>query len=114
VKLLLIIALGTMVTFGLNAADLSGTWQGSMETQMGKTDVVITLTQGPGLAGKVRVAEFEASIEKAQLDGNKLAFEINIEHGKIAFDGTVGADEMKFTVTGTQGDKYSLVCKRQK
>ena len=113
-KLLLIIAIVTMVTFSLNAAELAGTWQGSMETQMGKTDVTITLTQGAGLAGKVKVGDFEASIEKAQGDGNKLAFEINIEHGKVAFDGTVGADEMKFTVTGTQGDKYSLVCKRQK
>ena len=113
-KLLLIIAIVSLVTFSLNAAELAGTWQGSMETQMGKTDVTITLTQGAGVAGKVKVGDFEASIEKAQGDGNKLAFEINIEHGKVAFDGTVGADEMKFTVTGTQGDKYSLVCKRQK
>ena len=59
----------------------------------GETDVTITLTQGASLAGKVKVGEFEAPIEKARLDGNKLAFEINIEHGRCAFDGTVGADE---------------------
>jgi hypothetical protein len=114
VKLLLFIAIMTVVTFGLNATELAGTWKGSMETQMGKTDVTITLTPGTALAGKVNVGEYEAPIEKAKLDGNGLAFEINIEHGKVAFDGTVGGDEIKFTVTGTQGDKYSLVCKRQK
>ena len=113
-KSLLIVAIITMVAFSLNGADLAGTWKGSMETQMGKTDVTITLTPGPALAGKVNIAEYEAPIEKAKLDGGKLAFEINIEHGKVAFDGTVGGDEMKYTVTGTQGDKYSLVCKRQK
>ena len=112
-KLLSIIAIVTMATFSLNAADLAGTWKGSMETQMGKTDVTITLTQGAALAGKVKVGDYEAPIEKAELDGDRLAFEMNIEHGKIAFDGTVGVDEMKFTVTGTQGDKYSLICKRQ-
>ena len=113
-KLLLIIAIITMATFGLNAADLAGTWKGSMETQMGKTDVTITLTPGAALAGNVKVGEYEAPVEKAKLVGDGLAFEINIEHGKVAFDGTVGGDEMKFTVTGTQGDKYSLICKRQK
>ena len=113
-KLLSIIAIVTMATFSLNAADLAGTWKGSMETQMGKTDVTITLTQGAVLAGKVKVGDYEAPIEKAQLAGDKLAFEMNIEHGKIAFEGTAGVDEMKFTVSGTQGDKYTLVCKRQK
>jgi hypothetical protein len=113
-KSLFFAAIITMATLSLNAADLAGTWKGSMETQMGQTDVTITLTQGAALAGKVKVADYEAPIEQARLDGAKLAFEINIEHGKIAFEGTAAGDEMKFTVTGTQGDKYSLVCKRQK
>src|SRR5438067_1547644 len=103
-----------MATFSLNATELTGTWKGSMETQMGKTDVTITLKPGAAFAGEVNIAEYVAQIEKARLDGDRLAFEINIEHGKVGFDGTVGGDEMKFTVTGTQGDKYSLICKRQK
>ena len=114
VKLLSIIAIITMVTFSLNATDLAGAWKGSMETQVGKTDVTITLTPGAALGGKVSIGEYEAPIEKAKLDGAGLAFEINIEHGKVAFEGKVEGDEMKFTVTGTQGDKYSLICKRQK
>ena len=113
-RLVLIVAIIAMVSFCLSAADLSGTWKGSMETQMGKTDVTITVTPGAALGGKVNVGEYEAPIEKAKVDGDRLAFEINIEHGKVAFEGTAGGDEMKLTVTGTQGDKYSLICKRQK
>lgn len=113
-KLFLTIAIAAIAVFRLSAADLTGTWKGSMETQMGKTDVSITVTPGANLAGKVYIADYVASMENAKLDGEKIAFEINLEHGKVAFDGTVAGDEMKFTVTGTQGDKYPLVCKRQK
>lgn len=113
-KLFSTIAMVAIAVFSLNAADLSGTWKGSMETQMGKTDVSIAVTPGASLSGKVYIADYVAPIENAKTNGEKIAFEINLEHGKVAFDGTVAGDEMKFTVTGTQGDKYSLVCKRQK
>lgn len=113
-KLLLMMAFIATAAFSLKAADLTGTWKASMETQMGKTDVALTLTPGTPLAGKVNIADYVAPLENAKLDGDKLTFEINLEHGKVAFDGTVAGDEIKFTVTGTQGDKYSLVCKRQK
>jgi hypothetical protein len=32
----------------------------------------------------------------------------------VGFEGTVAGEEMKLNVTGTQGDKYALICKRQK
>ena len=113
-KLLTIMAMTAMMTFSLNAADLVGTWKGSMETQMGKTEVTIAITPGATLAGKVTLAEYEGRIENAKQDGDKVSFDVNLEHGKIAFAGTVAGDEMKFTVTGTRGDDYLLVCKRQK
>jgi hypothetical protein len=103
-----------MVTLTLTAADLAGTWKGSMETQMGATEVTITIQPGAALAGKVKAGEYEAPIEKAKLDGNKISFEMNVEPGKVMYEGTVTGDEMKLNVTGTQGDKYSLICKRQK
>lgn len=111
---LLIIGVALMVTFTLSAADLAGTWKGSMETQIGATDVTIKIQPGATLAGNVQAGEYGAPIEKGKSEGNKISFEINIEHGKVTYDGTVAGDEMKLTVIGTQGDKYSLVCKRQK
>lgn len=113
-RLLSIVAITAMATFSLIAADLAGMWKGSMETQMGITEVTITVQPGSALAGKVQVGEYEAPIENAKVSGDKISFEINIEHGKMMYDGTVAGDEMKLNVTGTQGNKYKLICKRQK
>jgi hypothetical protein len=113
-RLLSIIAISAIVTVGLNAADPAGTWKGSMQTHMGDTGVAITLRPGAALAGTVVIAEYQGPIEKAKSDGDKINFEINIEPGRLTFEGTVAGDEMKLNVTGTQGDKYLLICKRQK
>ena len=113
-KSLLIVAITAMATLTLSAADLAGAWKGSMETRMGATEVTITIQPGAALAGKVKAGEYEAPMEKAKLDGNRISFEMNLEHGKVAYEGTVTGDEMKLNVTGTQGDKYALLCKRQK
>ena len=53
-RLLLILTITGLITFSLNAADLAGTWKGSMETQMGNTEVTITFQPGAALAGTVR------------------------------------------------------------
>ncbi len=113
-RLLSILALTAMAALTLNAADLTGAWKGSMETQMGATEVTITIQPGAALAGKVKAGEYEARIENAKLEGSKIYFEMSIEPGKVTYEGTVTGDEMKLNVTGTQGDKYSLICKRQK
>lgn len=103
------------MVFSLQAADLAGTWKGSMDTQGGSVEMTIALKRGPALAGTVRSEQFgEAPIENAKSDGNNIVFEINISYGKVVFEGAVSDDGMKLTVTGTQGDKYQLTCTRQK
>ena len=111
---LLLFVIALLATFSLVAADLSGTWKGSMETQIGPTDVAITIRPGTALAGTIHAGEYEGMIENAKLDGDKISFETTIGPGKVAFEGTIAADEMKLDVTGTQGDHYKLICKRQK
>jgi len=113
-RMLSMLAITAMLLLTLNAADLAGTWSGSMETQAGNTEVTITLQAGAALAGKVKVGDYEAPIENGKLDGSKIYFEINIAVGKITYEGAVASNEMKLNVTGTQGDRYSLTCKRQK
>jgi hypothetical protein len=56
----------------------------------------------------------QGKIEKGKLDGDTTSFEINIERGKISYEGTVAGDEMKLNVTGTTGSRMTLVAKRQK
>jgi len=50
-RLLSIMAVVVLMTFTLNAADLAGTWKGSIETQMGTMGVTITIQPGATLAG---------------------------------------------------------------
>jgi hypothetical protein len=113
-RVLLIIAIAAMATFSLIAADLAGTWKGSMETQMGETAVTITIQPGAALAGTVQAGEYDGPIENSKVSGDKISFETNFGPGKVTFDGTVAGDELKLNVTGTQGNKYTLICKRQK
>ena len=113
-RLFVTIALLATLTLTLNAAGVAGTWKGSMDTQMGMVETVITLQTGSALTGKVKAGDYEAPIENAKLDGDKVHFEINIDPGKVTYDGTFAGDEMKLTVTGTTGNQYAMVCKRQK
>ena len=96
-------------------ADVAGTWKGTMETQTGPTETTITIQAGAPLAGNVKFDNgFEGKIEKAKLEGDKISFEINIQYGTVSFAGTVSGDEMKLNVTGTTGNKMTLIAKRQK
>jgi hypothetical protein len=113
-RLLSLVFIAAMMTSSLAAADLAGSWKGSMQTQMGESQVILTIQPGPGLAGKIKLADYEGVIEKGKLAGDKISFETTIEPGKVSFDGTVAADQIELNVIGTQGDQYKLVCQRQK
>jgi len=98
------------------AADVSavGVWKGSMETQMGTVANTITIRSAAPLAGTVNVGDYQGKIEKASLDGDKIAFAVTIDPGTLSYQGVVSGDEMKLTVTGTTGNTMALVAKRQK
>lgn len=115
-----ILAIALALSFGVvaaaRAADVNavGTWTGNMDTQMGSVLVTIAIDKAAPLSGQVTLGQFGGPISNGKLDNDKVTFDVNIEHGTLKFDGTVAGDEMKLTVTGTQGDKMSLVAKRQK
>lgn len=113
-RTLSMLVITAMAAIHLLAADLAGTWKGSMETQMGKTDIVITIQRGTPFSGKVRAGSYEAPIQNAKVDGDNISFESTFEPGTVTYEGTAAGDEMKLNVTGTQGNKYTLVCTRQK
>jgi hypothetical protein len=114
IRILSLIVLAAIMTLSASAADVAGIWTGSMDTQAGNTQVVITIQAGPALKGKVQLAEYDGSIEKGELAGDKISFETTITHGTISFGGTVSADRMELNVVGIQGDRYKLICIRQK
>jgi hypothetical protein len=118
-RLLSVVAVIISLAFSLVAADSAGTnlagiWKGSMETQAGTSEVTITFQPGAAIAGTVQADQYKGRIDKATLEGDSIYFEVSIEPGTLVYEGTVAGDEIRFTVTGIQGNKYSLICKRQK
>jgi opacity protein-like surface antigen len=97
------------------AADVAGTWKGTLETPMGPMENTIVLAaDGASLTGSVKTDFFEAKLDNGKLDGDKVSFEINIEFGKLVYEGTVAGDDLKLNVTGPDGSKIPLNAKRQK
>jgi hypothetical protein len=91
-----------------------GVWKGSMETQMGPVENTITIESAAPLAGTIKVAEYEGKIEKGTLDGEKISFQLTVQYGTVSYEGVVKGDEMRLNVTGTTGNKMTLVAKREK
>src|ERR1035438_2916013 len=97
------------------AADIAGTWKGTLETPMGPMENTIVLqADGASLTGSVKTDMFEAKVENGKLDGAKVSFEINIEFGKLVYEGTLDGDDLKLNVTAPDGSKIPLNAKRQK
>lgn len=112
---LLTLALTALLTLTLAAAaNIAGTWKGSIETQMGNMEVAITFQEGSGVAGTIETSMMSGKIENGKLEGDHISFEMNSEMGKLTFDGTVAGDEMKLTMVGPSGNKYAMTAKREK
>jgi hypothetical protein len=111
---LLVVFGGAVAIAQVAAPDARGVWRGTMDTQMGAVETTITIDSVSPLAGTVHLADYTARMEKGVLDGRKIAFAITIEPGTITYEGAVGADEMRLNVTGTTGNKMTLVARRQK
>jgi len=99
------IAIIAMVIFSAEAADIAGMWKGSIRDH---------IPAWTSVRRQVKAGEYEAPIENAKLEGDKIQLEINIQPGKVTCVGRAAGDEMKLNLTGTQGSKHSLVCKGQK
>lgn len=109
------LALVLMSTLMVYAADVNGTWKGTMETPMGAMENTITLqADGEKLSGLVKTDMFESKIEKGVLKGDKVSFSITMDFGTLTYEGTVSGDELKLNVTGPDGNPTELKAKRQK
>jgi hypothetical protein len=104
-----------MLTSIALAADVTGTWKGTMDTPMGAMENTITLkVAGDKLSGAVKTEMFEANIENAKLNGDKVSFVINMDFGTLTYEGALAGEDLKLNVTGPDGSLTPLICKRQK
>jgi hypothetical protein len=96
------------------AADVNGTWKGTMETPGGAMDISASLkADGNVLNGTMNFMGNDVKIEKGKIDGDKVSFEINMEFGPMAYAGTVSGDEMKLSIS-VMGNETFVVLKRAK
>jgi hypothetical protein len=114
-RIALILILAMLLVPVVIAADVAGTWKGSMETPMGTMENIITFKlDGSTLTGTLKTDFFESKLETIKLDGANISFEINMEFGKISYAGTVEGEQMKLNVTGPDGNKLPLTLTKQK
>lgn len=75
----------------LLAADISGTWQGKVETEMGSGSPVFVLKQnGEKLTGTYAGALGEAPL-RGTVKGQDVQLEIEVQGAKVVYSGTLDA-----------------------
>ena len=125
-KIAVLLAAAAMAAF---AADVSGTWKGTMETPMGSMESTFVLkADGAKLTGSVQGGPGgEMKIDEGKVDGDKVSFSISMDFGKLSYSGTFTDDQLKLKLSfgggpdggpggGPGGDMppMEIVCKRAK
>jgi hypothetical protein len=109
----LFLALALASGLALYAAEVTGTWKGSLETAMGPMASTVTFqVDGEKFAGLVKTDLFEAKIENVALNGDRISFITSTDFGVLTYDGIVSGNEMKLHVTGQDGHPLPLNLKK--
>ena len=88
----------------LLAADISGTWKGTAQTQNGPVErTFLFKVDGTKLTGESSSEMFgKSTIEDGKVDGDNISFTLTINfhgnEGKVLYKGKVEGDVIKFTV----------------
>jgi len=104
-----------VMLLGADAANISGTWTGSFDSQIGKQDYTYTfVAKGSQLTGRAKSANGDTEITDGKIDGNKVTFVENLNFQgmplHIVYTGTVtSADQIDFTrdVAGIAMEKFT-------
>lgn len=105
-----------ITSMALGAAEITGKWSGSFDVtnsqgdtkastaymDLKEADGAVTGTAGPN-------TDEQWPLRKGRLDGQKLTFEVETDHGTIAFDLMVDGESIRGTASGTGegGEKMS-------
>jgi opacity protein-like surface antigen len=103
------------------AADVTGTWTASFDTQVGVQKYTYTFkVAGTKLTGKAKseLAMTETEITEGTVNGDDVSFVENLDYQgmplKIVYKGKIAGDEIKFTRTILDMFMEELVAKRVK
>ncbi len=120
IKLLGTVLALTLLPLIAHAADISGTWKASFDTQIGKQEYTYTFAvKGAALTGKAKSANGESDLVDGKVDGDKVSFVENLNFQgnaiRITYTGkVVSADEIKFSRDVAGMAQEELTAKRAK
>jgi hypothetical protein len=120
-KLSILAALMLLAVTAAFAADVTGTWTASFETQVGTQNYTYTFkVEGGKLTGttKSNLSETASAITNGAVSGDDISFTENLNYQgmefQIPYKGKISGDEIKFTRTVVEGTPEDLVAKRVK
>jgi len=121
-KLRATLALGLLlftVAASALAADISGQWTATFNTQVGEQHYVFTFkVDGEKLTGTAKSDNGTSEIQNGTVKGDDVSFVENLDYQgqqlKITYTGKVSGDEIKFTRDVAGFAKEDLVAKRVK
>jgi hypothetical protein len=117
---LLVIVLTLATVVSANAADITGTWTASFDTQIGVQNYTYEFVVKDGkLTGKAKSTNGESTLADGKVDGDSVSFVENLTFQgmelRITYTGKiVSADEIKFTRNVADFATEDLVAKRKK
>jgi hypothetical protein len=105
--------------FSTLAADISGQWTATFNTQVGEQHYVYTFkVDGEKLTGTAKSDNGTVDIENGSVKGDDVSFIENLDYQgqklAITYTGKVSGDEIKFTRDVAGAAKEDLVAKRVK
>ena len=120
-NLVIVVVLALLAAATSFAADVTGTWTASFQTQVGTQNYTYTFkVDGGKLTGtaKSSLSESASAITGGMVSGDEISFVENLDYQgmpfQIAYKGKISGDEIKFTRTVTEGITEDLVAKRVK
>jgi hypothetical protein len=96
--------LALFVGLPLSAADITGTWKGTAQTQNGPVErTFLFKVDGTKLTGESSSEMFgKSTIADGKVDGDNISFTLTVNfqgnEGKVLYKGKVEGDVIKFTV----------------
>ena len=107
-----------LFAFTVSAADVSGTWKGTAETQNGTIErTFLFKVDGNKLTGETNSERMGKSvIENGKVDGDNISFTITVKFQdnemKLNYSGKVTGNDLKLHVEGAGGMTIEYVAKR--
>jgi hypothetical protein len=116
-----LLALAALCALTASAADISGTWKASVETQNGPTQTVFVFKVDEGkVTGTTTLGQMgEAPISEGKVDGDTVTFAV-VRSGpngefRINYTGKVNGDEMNIKASVVGMDRnFEMTAKRAK